>query len=112
MKLVVAIIQPDMLEDVQKALVRHGVSGMTISEVSGYGRQRGHLEVYRGEEYTIDFILKIRIEVIVDDDEAQALTDVIRQSACTGQVGDGKIWTIPVESVVRIRTGEHGSVAI
>jgi nitrogen regulatory protein P-II 1 len=112
MKLVTAIIQPDMLEDVQKALVRHGVSGMTISEVSGYGRQRGHLEVYRGEEYTIDFILKIRIEVIVEDDEAEALTGVILQSARTGQVGDGKIWILPVDNVVRIRTGESGSVAI
>ncbi|MDR1711033.1 MAG: P-II family nitrogen regulator [Propionibacteriaceae bacterium] len=112
MKLVTAIIQPDMLEDVQKALVRHGVTGMTISEVSGYGRQRGHVEVYRGEEYTIDFILKIRIEVVVEDDETEALTGVILQSARTGQVGDGKIWISPVDNVVRIRTGESGSVAL
>ena len=112
MKLVTAIIQPDMLEQVQKALVRHGVAGMTISEVSGYGRQRGHIETYRGEEYTIDFILKVRIEVLCDDDEAEALTGVIVQAARTGQVGDGKVWIIPVDAVVRVRTGESGSAAI
>lgn len=112
MKLVTAIIQPDVLEQVQKALVRHGVAGMTVSEVSGYGRQRGHSEIYRGEEYTIDFILKVRLEVLVDDDEAEALTGVIVQAARTGQVGDGKVWIIPVDTVVRVRTGESGSAAI
>ncbi|MDR1852006.1 MAG: P-II family nitrogen regulator [Propionibacteriaceae bacterium] len=112
MKLVVAIIQPDMIEEVQKALVRHGVNGMTITEVSGYGRQRGHLEVYRGEEYSIDFILKIRIEVLVDDTEVEPLVGVILQSARTGQVGDGKIWVIPVDEAIRIRTGETGQAAI
>ncbi|MDR1767215.1 MAG: P-II family nitrogen regulator [Propionibacteriaceae bacterium] len=112
MKLVTAIVQPDQLDDVQKALVRHGVNGMTVSEVSGYGRQRGHVEVYRGEEYSIDFVLKVRIEVLVDDDEAEALVGVILQSARTGQVGDGKIWIVPVDTVVRVRTGESGSAAI
>ncbi len=112
MKLVTAIIQPEMLEQVQKALVRHGVGGMTISEVSGYGRQRGHVEVYRGEEYTIDFITKVRLEVLVDDDEAEALTGVIVQAARSGQVGDGKVWVIPVDTVVRVRTGESGSTAV
>ncbi|MFT4110285.1 P-II family nitrogen regulator [Propionicimonas sp.] len=112
MKLVTAIIQPEMLETVQKALVRHGVGGMTISEVSGYGRQRGHVEVYRGEEYTIDFITKVRLEVLVEDDEAEALTGVIVQSARTGQVGDGKVWIVPVDTVVRVRTGESGSTAV
>ncbi|MDR3070591.1 MAG: P-II family nitrogen regulator [Propionibacteriaceae bacterium] len=112
MKLVTAIIQPDMIEEVQKALIRHGVNGMTISEVSGYGRQRGHQEIYRGEEYTIDFILKVRIEVLTDDDEVEPLVGVILQSARTGQVGDGKIWVVPVDTAVRIRTGESGPAAI
>lgn len=112
MKLVTAIIQPEMLDTVQKALVRHGVGGMTVSEVSGYGRQRGHVEVYRGEEYTIDFITKVRLEVLVDDDEADALVGVVVQAARTGQVGDGKVWVIPVESTVRVRTGESGSGAL
>ncbi len=112
MKLVTAIIQPEMLEQTQKALVRHGVGGMTISEVSGYGRQQGHVEVYRGEEYTIDFITKVRLEVLVDDEDAEALTGVIVQAARTGEVGDGKVWIIPVDTVVRVRTGESGSTAI
>ncbi|MBK8459260.1 MAG: P-II family nitrogen regulator [Micropruina sp.] len=112
MKLVTAIIQPHMLEQVQKALVRHGVSGMTISEVSGYGRQRGHSEVYRGEAYTIDFILKVRLEVLVHDNEVASLIEVIANSARTGQVGDGKVWSVPVDTVVRVRTGESGHDAI
>jgi len=111
-KLVTAIIQPEMLETVQKALVRHGVGGMTVSEVSGYGRQRGHVEVYRGEEYTIDFITKVRLEVLVDDEDAEALTGVIVQAARTGDVGDGKVWIISIDTVVRVRTGESGSTAI
>jgi nitrogen regulatory protein P-II 1 len=85
---------------------------MTISEVSGYGRQRGHVEVYRGEEYTIDFITKVRLEVLVEDEEAEALTGVIVQAARTGQVGDGKVWIIPVDTVVRVRTGESGATAV
>ena len=112
MKLITAIIQPEVLEQVMKAVVRHGVGGMTISEVSGYGRQRGHVEVYRGEEYTIDFITKVRLEVLVEDEDAEALTGVIVQSARTGQVGDGKVWIVPVDTVVRVRTGESGATAI
>lgn len=112
MKLVTAIIQPEVLDHVQKALVRHGVGGMTISEVSGYGRQRGHVEVYRGEEYTIDFITKVRLEVLADDAEAEAVTGVIVQAARTGNVGDGKVWIVPIDAVVRVRTGESGSAAI
>jgi nitrogen regulatory protein P-II 1 len=111
-KLVTAIIQPEMLETVQKALVRHGVGGMTVSEVSGYGRQRGHVEVYRGEEYTIDFITKVRLEVLADDEDAEALAGVLIQAARTGQVGDGKVWIIPVDTLVRVRTGESGTAAI
>ena len=112
MKLVTAIIQPEMLETVQKALVRHGVGGMTVSEVSGYGRQRGHVEVYRGEDYTIDFITKVRVEVLADDEDAEALAGVLIQAARTGQVGDGKVWIIPVDTLVRVRTGESGTAAI
>lgn len=112
MKLVTAIVQPEKLEDVQKALVLHGIHGMTISEVSGYGHQRGHVEVYRGAEFTIDFILKVRIELLVNDDAVEDIVDVIALSARTGEVGDGKIWTIPLEDVVRVRTGERGTAAL
>ena len=112
MKLVTAIIQPEMLEQCMKALVRHGVGGMTISEVSGYGRQRGHVEVYRGEEYTIDFITKVRVEILVDDPECEEVVQVISGSARTGNVGDGKVWVVPVDSVVRVRTGESGLAAV
>lgn len=112
MKLVTAIIQPEQLENVQKALVRHGVAGMTITEVSGYGRQRGHVEVYRGAEYTIDFIQKVKVEVLVDDAETETLMGVIIQGAQTGEVGDGKIWVVDIAQVVRVRTGESGSQAI
>ncbi|MEZ5090819.1 MAG: P-II family nitrogen regulator [Micropruina sp.] len=112
MKLVTAIIQSEVLEQVQKALIRHGVGGMTISEVSGYGRQQGHVEVYRGEEYTIDFIVKVRLEILVDDPEVDDVVHVIAGSARTGQVGDGKVWVTPVENVVRVRTGESGLAAV
>ncbi len=112
MKLVTAIVQPEMLEEVQRALVRYGISGMTITEVSGYGRQRGHSEVYRGAEFTIDFILKIRIEVLVEDGDAESVTQIIVNAARTGQVGDGKVWVVPVEGVVRVRTGESGAAAL
>jgi len=112
MKLITAIIQPHKLDDVKEALAAAGVHGLTVSEANGYGRQRGHTEVYRGEEYTIDFIQKVRLEVLVEDEEAEALTGVILQSARTGQVGDGKIWIIPVDTVVRVRTGESGPEAV
>lgn len=112
MKLVTAIVQPDRMEEVQRALVRHGVSGMTISEVSGYGHQRGHVEVYRGAEFTIDFILKVRIEVLVTDADTDGVVDVITTAARTGQIGDGKVWVTPVDRVVRVRTGDRDDDAV
>lgn len=112
MKLVTAIIQPEVLEQVMKAVVRHGVGGMTISECSGYGRQKGHVEVYRGEEYTIDFISKVRIEILVDEPEVEELVQVIAGSARSGEVGDGKVWVTPIDQVVRVRTGESGLAAV
>ena len=112
MKLVTAIIKPFKLEDVKSALEAYGIHGLTISEASGYGRQRGHTEVYRGAEYTVDVVPKVRIEVLVEDDDASAVVDVITKSAQTGRIGDGKVWTIPVEDVVRVRTGERGPDAL
>ncbi|MBB1512170.1 P-II family nitrogen regulator [Tessaracoccus sp. MC1627] len=112
MRLVTAIVQPTMLTQVQIALAQHGVAGMTVTECSGYARQRGHKEFYRGAEYTIDFITKAKIEVVVEDDEAQEVIDVISKAARTGAVGDGKVWSTPVDEIVRIRTGEKGSAAI
>lgn len=112
MKLVTAIVQPSMMAQVQIALAQHGIGGMTVTEVSGYARQRGHTEVYRGAEYTIDFITKAKIEVLVQDEEFEAVIDVIVGAARTGAVGDGKVWATPVEEVVRIRTGEKGSAAV
>ncbi|KGN36733.1 P-II family nitrogen regulator [Knoellia subterranea] len=112
MKLITAIIKPHQLDAVKEALEAYGISGMTVSEASGYGRQRGHSEVYRGAEYTVDFVPKIRVEVLVDDMDASSVADVILKAAQTGRIGDGKIWTVPVEDVVRVRTGEHGSEAI
>lgn len=112
MKLVTAILQPDVLDVVQKALVKYGVKGMTISEASGYARQLGHKEVYRGETLTIDFILKIKLEIVCDDTDAEAIVAIIANSARTGQVGDGKVWVTPLDSLVRVRTGETGPAAI
>ena len=112
MKLVTAIVQPDRLEDVQRALVRHGVTGMTISEVSGYDHQRGHVEVYRGAEFTVDFILKVRVEVLVTDSALDDVVTVIADAARTGQIGDGKTWITPVEQVVRVRTGARDDDAL
>jgi nitrogen regulatory protein P-II 1 len=112
MKLVTAIIKPFKLEDAKAALEAYGIHGLTISEASGYGRQRGHTEVYRGAEYTVDLVPKVRIEVLVEDDDANAVVDVITKSAQTGRIGDGKVWVVPVESVVRVRTGERGPAAL
>ncbi len=112
MKLVCAVIQPHRLDDVKSALEAAGVRGMTVSEASGYGRQRGHTEVYRGAEYTIDLVPKVRIEVLVGDEDATSVTSVIVGAAQTGKIGDGKVWTIPVEDVARVRTGERGPEAI
>lgn len=112
MKLITAIIKPFKLDDVKAALRDHGVAGMTVSEVQGFGRQRGHTEVYRGQEYTIDFVPKVRIEVLAEDDVADSVVDTIISSARTDKIGDGKIWVTPVDTVVRIRTGERGSDAL
>jgi len=112
MKLITAIIKPAKLEEVKLALTAHGIKGMTVSEASGFGRQRGHTEVYRGTEYTVDLVPKMRIEVLVDDDDVDATVNAIAATASTGSVGDGKVWVTPVERVVRVRTGETGSAAI
>ena len=112
MKLVTAIVKPFRLDDVKDALKAHGVQGLTVSEVQGFGRQRGHTEVYRGAEYEVDFVPKVRVEVLVDDAEADAVVDTIVGSARTGKIGDGKVWVTTVDSVVRVRTGEAGSDAL
>ena len=112
MKLVTAIIKPFKLEDVKSALEGHGVHGLTVSEASGFGRQKGHTEVYRGAEYTVDLVPKVRLEVLVEDDDSDSVVDVIVKSAQTGRIGDGKVWMSPVESIVRVRTGERGSEAL
>ncbi|MEX0665861.1 MAG: P-II family nitrogen regulator [Acidimicrobiia bacterium] len=112
MKLIVGIIKPFKLDDVKDALKDLGVQGITVSDVQGFGRQRGHTEVYRGAEYTIDFVPKVRIEILVDDGDVQRVTDKLVETARTGKIGDGKVWVVPVESVVRIRTGEAGSDAL
>ena len=112
MKLVTAIIKPHQLEEVKEALEAFGIQGMTLSEAQGYGRQRGHSEVYRGAEYTVDFVPKSRLEVLVDDMDAASVVDVIIKSAQTGRIGDGKVWVVPVEDVARVRTGERGIEAI
>ena len=112
MKIITAIIKPHQLDEVKEALEAYGISGMTISEASGYGRQRGHSEVYRGAEYTVDFVPKVRVEVLIDDLDAGSVIDVILKAAQTGRIGDGKIWSIPVDDVVRVRTGERGHDAL
>ena len=112
MKLVTAVIKPHKWEEVREALETFGVTGMTVSEVSGYGRQKGHTEVYRGAEYQVDLIPKVRVEVLVADVDALTVTEAIVKAAQTGKIGDGKVWTIPVEDVARVRTGEHGPDAL
>jgi nitrogen regulatory protein P-II 1 len=112
MKLVVGIIKPHKLDEVKAALEAFGIQGMTVSEASGYGRQRGHTEVYRGAEYTVDLVPKVRVEVLVDDADVADVVDVVVKSAQTGRIGDGKVWTTPIDDVVRVRTGEHGADAI
>jgi nitrogen regulatory protein P-II 1 len=111
-KLVTAIIKPHMLDEVKSALESFGVEGMTVSEASGFGRQRGHTEVYRGAEYTVDLVPKVRLEVLVADDDASDIIDVLVKSARTGRIGDGKVWSVPVDDVVRVRTGERGAEAL
>ncbi len=112
MKLVTAIVKPFKLDDVKEALRGLGVQGMTVSEVRGFGRQRGHTEVYRGAEYTVDFVPKVRVEVVTDDADADRVVDAIVTAARTEKIGDGKVWVVPVDGLVRIRTGEKGHDAL
>ena len=112
MKLITAVIKPFKLDEVRAALLAFGVQGMTVSESSGYGRQRGHTEVYRGAEYTVELLPKVKVEVLVDEEDAEDVVDVIVRAARTGKIGDGKVWTTTVENVVRVRTGERGPEAL
>ncbi|MHB8329678.1 MAG: P-II family nitrogen regulator [Acidimicrobiales bacterium] len=112
MKLIVAVLKPFKLDEVKEALKTAGVQGMTLTEAQGFGRQRGHTEVYRGAEYEVAFVPKIRVEVLVDDAEANEVVDAIVRTAGTGKIGDGKVWVVPVDSVVRVRTGERGKDAL
>ncbi len=112
MKLVTAVIKPHKWEDVRSALEMVGVTGMTVSEVSGYGRQKGHTEVYRGAEYDISLVPKIRLEIVVDDADVTEVVDTIVNTSRTGRIGDGKVWVVPVDSVVRVRTGDQDEAAV
>jgi nitrogen regulatory protein P-II 1 len=112
MKKIEAIIKPFKLDDVKDALNEIGIKGMTITEVKGYGRQKGHTEIYRGAEYVVDFIPKIKLEVVVPADSADQVVDKIREAANTGKIGDGKIFVLPIERVVRVRTGEENNDAV
>ena len=111
-KLVTAIIKPFKIDDVKAALAKLGVQGMTVSEVSGFGRQKGHTEVYRGAEYTVDMVPKVKVEVLTDDSQALDIVDSIVEAARTGKIGDGKVWVTPVDQVVRVRTGERDTDAL
>lgn len=112
MKLVKAIIKPFKLEEVKDALSEIGIEGMTVSEVKGFGRQKGHTEIYRGSEYTVDFLPKVKVEIAIDDDQVEKAVETIVNAAKTGKIGDGKVFVIPIEEAVRIRTGEKGEGAL
>ncbi|UFU05219.1 P-II family nitrogen regulator [Ruania halotolerans] len=112
MKLITAVIQPHKLDDVKSALSAAGVRGLTVSEATGYGRQKGHTEVYRGAEYTVDLVPKVRVEVLVEDGDAATLAAVIVEAAQSGKIGDGKVWIAPVDDVIRVRTGANGPDAL
>jgi nitrogen regulatory protein PII len=112
MKLIIAIIKPFKLEEVKEALAAVGIGGMTVTEVKGFGRQKGHTEVYRGSEYTVDFLPKVKLEIAVSDDAAGKAVDAIVKAAKTGKIGDGKVFVMPIEDVVRIRTDERGEAAV
>ena len=112
MKLIVAVLKPFKLDDVKETLKNLGVQGMTLTEAQGFGRQRGHTEVYRGAEYQVDLVPKVRVEILCDDEDADDLIGVVVKAAQTGRIGDGKVWSVPVEAVVRVRTGERGPDAI
>ena len=112
MKLITAIVKPFKLDDVKEALKDIGVPGITVTEARGFGRQRGHTEVYRGAEYTVEFVPKVRIEVLVDDEDSKRIADAIVEAARTGKIGDGKVWISDIGSVIRVRTGEIGAYAL
>ncbi|MET9617815.1 P-II family nitrogen regulator [Kitasatospora indigofera] len=112
MKLITAIIKPFKLDEVKNALQAIGVHGLTVTEASGYGRQHGHTEVYRGAEYRIDLVPKARIEVVVEDEDADRVMEAVVAAARTGKIGDGKVWVVPVDGIVRVRTGERGPDAV
>jgi nitrogen regulatory protein P-II 1 len=112
MKLVTAVVKPHKLDDVRSALETFGVTGMTVTEASGYGRQKGHTEVYRGAEYEVDLVPKVRLEIVVEDGDADDVVTLVAKSAQTGRIGDGKIWVTPVETIVRVRTGERDADAL
>jgi len=112
MKLVTAVIKPHVLAEVKAALEASGVQGLTVSEVQGHGRQKGHTEVYRGAEYQVDFLPKARVEVLVADDDVEQTVEAVMRAARRGEIGDGKIWVVPVDDVVRVRTGERGHDAL
>ena len=112
MKKIEAIIKPFKLEDVKEALTEAGVEGMTVTEVKGFGRQKGHTEIYRGSEYTVDFLPKVKFEIVVNDDNVAKTVQAIIGAAKTGKIGDGKVFVLPIEDAIRIRTGEHGEDAI
>ncbi len=112
MQLITAIIKPFTLDQVKEAIEQLGVLGLTVSEVQGYGRQKGHTEVYRGAEYSVEFVAKVRIDLVVEDSVVDKVIDVIVRAARTGKIGDGKVWSTPVDTIVRVRTGERGTDAI
>jgi len=112
MKLITAIVKPAKVDDIKIALQAAGIAGMTVSETRGFGRQKGHTEIYRGAEYTVDFIPKVRIEILTNDADAESIVDLIVRTANTGSIGDGKVWVTPVDTVVRVRTGERGGDAL
>ena len=112
MKLIIAIIKPFKLEDVKEALAAAGIEGMTVTEVKGFGRQKGHTEIYRGSEYTVDFLPKVKVEIVVPDDVVGKTAEVIVKAAKTGKIGDGKVFVLPLDEVVRIRTDERGESAV
>jgi nitrogen regulatory protein P-II 1 len=112
MKLITAVVKPHRLDEVKTALQELGVHGLTVTEASGYGRQRGHTEVYRGAEYRVDLVPKVRIEVVVSDADAEAVIEAVVAAARTGKIGDGKVWSVPVDTVVRVRTDERGDAAL
>ena len=112
MKLIQAIIKPFKLDDVREALTEIGVTGMTATEVKGFGRQKGHTELYRGAEYVVDFLPKVKLELVINDDQVEMAIEAIQKAAHTGKIGDGKIFVMPVEQVIRIRTGEQGQAAV